>query len=306
MTTPGIPNPYALSTSCFGGRLTSIQDQVFAAVGMGFRRLELGLSDSPSVMDGLDEAQLETGTELVSMIAGCRDMQGRELPAMRLASLDEELRQRAVNSIRRHARLAERWGTPRVVVRGSQVENPALEAEARALEAEALRDGVSAELRERVGEYVRRVQEAGQPQLQHFCRSLHGLMTEFPDLCFAIEPGRYIDDLLGFEAMGWVLDDLRSEHLGYWHDVGRIHLRERQGLPPQANWLEVYGARMVGVHLQDAAEDETAMPIGLGGVDFQLVQEYLPKEAERVVEIHHRHGRAEILSSVQFLIDRGF
>ncbi|MEO0652913.1 MAG: hypothetical protein AAFZ65_19720, partial [Planctomycetota bacterium] len=214
--------------------------------------------------------------------------------------------QRAVNSIRRHARLAEKWAAPRVVVRGSQVEDPALEAEARAFEAEALRDGVSPELRERVGEYVRRVQLAGQPQLEHLCRSLHGLLSEFPELQLALEPGRYIDDLLGFDAMGWVLDDLGGKRLGYWHDVGRIHLRERQGLPPQAQWLEAYGARMVGVHLQDAAEDETAMPVGLGGVDFKLVREYLPGDAERVVEIHQRHGRAEILNSVRFLVDHGF
>jgi sugar phosphate isomerase/epimerase len=306
VTTPGIPNEYALSTSCFGGRLTSIQDQIFAAVGMGFRRLELGLTDAPPVMDGLEESRTETGTEIVSIVAGCRDMQGRELPAMRLASLDEELRMRAVNSIRRHARLAERWGAPRLVVRGSQVEDPALEAEARALEAEALRDGVSPELRERVGEYVRRVQEAGQPQIQHLCRSLHGLLAEFPDMRLALEPGRYIDDLLGFDAMGWVIDDLKDKHLGYWHDVGRIHLRERQGLPPQSEWLEQYGSRMIGIHLQDAAEDETAMPVGLGGVDFKLVHEYLPRDAERVVEIHHRHGRAEILNSVRFLVDAGF
>ena len=44
MTTPGIPNDYSLSTTCFGTRLPNIQDQIFAAVGMGFRRLELGLA----------------------------------------------------------------------------------------------------------------------------------------------------------------------------------------------------------------------------------------------------------------------
>jgi sugar phosphate isomerase/epimerase len=305
VTTPGIPNPYALSTASFGGRLSSIQDQIFAAVGMGFRRVELGLADAPPSMDGLEESQAETGTELVSVVAGCRDALGRDLPAMRLASLDEDLRERAVNSIRRHARLAQRWRAPRLVVRGSQIEDRALEAEARALEAEALRDGVTVELRERVGDYVRRVQDQGQPQLQHLCKSLHTLLKEFPDLRFAIEPGRYIDDLLGFRAMGWVLEDLKRKNLGYWHDVGRVHLRERQGLPHQSDWLEAYGSRMVGIHLQDAAEDETAMPVGLGEVDFKMVVEYLPKDAERVVELHQRHGRAEILASVRALLDLG-
>ena len=37
--------------------------------------------------------------------------------------------------------------------------------------------------------------------------------------------GQDIDDLLGLEAMGWVMDDLGPKGLGYWHDVGRVHLK---------------------------------------------------------------------------------
>ena len=44
MTQPGIPNEYVFSTTCFGPRLRTIEDQAFSAVAMGFRRLELGLS----------------------------------------------------------------------------------------------------------------------------------------------------------------------------------------------------------------------------------------------------------------------
>ncbi len=306
MTAPGIPNPYALSTSCFGTRLGHVQDQVFAAVGMGFRRIELGLSDAPAAMDGTDEAQRETGVEIVSMVAGCRDSADRELPVTRLASLDETVAERAVNSVRRHARLAKMWGCPTVVLRGSSIEDRALRAEARSFEARALKDGVGPELREEVGLYVQRVQRAGQPQLVNLCRALHELMTEFPDLAFAVEPGRYIDDLLGFDAMGWVLDDLARLRVSYWHDVGRVHMREKQGLPKQERWLETYGRRMRGIHLQDAADDETAMPIGLGEVDFQMVVEFTPKDALKVLELSSRHGRPEILSSVQFLLGMGF
>ena len=38
----------------------------------------------------------------------------------------------------------------------------------------------------------------------------------------------------------------------------------------------------------------------------RLLGEYIPADAERVLEINPRHGRAEILSSVQCLIDSGF
>ena len=48
------------------------------------------------------------------------------------------------------------------------------------------------------------------------------------------------------------------------------------------------------------------MPPGTGTVDFKLVAGYLPRTAERVVEINPRHGRGEILAAVQFLVDHGF
>ena len=48
------------------------------------------------------------------------------------------------------------------------------------------------------------------------------------------------------------------------------------------------------------------MPPGRGEVDFQLIAEYVPQEAARVLEINPRHGRAEILASVQYLVDLGF
>jgi hypothetical protein len=62
---------------------------------------------------------------------------------------------------------------------------------------------------------------------------------------------------------------------------------------------------MVGVHLGDAADFQAEMPPGTGEVDFKLVAGYLPRTAERVLEVNPRHGRAEILAAVQFLVDLG-
>ena len=71
MTTPGIPNELVLSTSCFGSRLKTIEDQAFAAVAMGFRKLELGLSEAPVEMNGFEDTQRETGIVVTSVVAGC-------------------------------------------------------------------------------------------------------------------------------------------------------------------------------------------------------------------------------------------
>jgi sugar phosphate isomerase/epimerase len=304
VTTPGIPNDYSLSTTCFGTRLSSIQDQIFAAVGMGFRRLELGLHESPPSMDGLDESRRETGVTIPSMVVGCRDPLNGSMAVERLGSLVPEECERALNSVRRHVRLAQRWGCNTIVVRGAKVEDPQQKREAEALNARIARGNENGTLAEDVQGYVKRMQRKAYKQIEQFCRSLHLLAQESPTTVFAVEPGKEIDDLLGFDAMGWVLDDLAS--LKYWHDVGSIHQRARVGLTPQGQWLDAFSPRMLGVHLQDASSEEAEMPIGTGEVDFKLVAEYLPKDAERVLEIGPRHGRAEILASVQYLLDHGF
>jgi sugar phosphate isomerase/epimerase len=286
--------------------LPSIEDQIFAAVAMGFRRIELGLSESPPSMDGLEDSKRETSVTISSLVAGCRDSKNGHLAAHNLGSLRIEERERALNSIRRHVRLAMTWGCPTVVVRGSKIESPELRAEGRVLEARMLDEGGDEGFRAEVAAFIKKVQTQGHRQLEHLCRSLHTLMNEAPDVRFAIEPGRDIDDLLGFDAMGWVLDDLARCGLSYWHDVGRVHLRSRHGLHEHGQWLEAFASRMVGVHMQDAAEEEAEMPLGLGEVDFKLLASYVPRDAERVLELNPRHGRAEILASIQFLVDNGF
>jgi hypothetical protein len=165
---------------------------------------------------------------------------------------------------------------------------------------------VDEDLAEKFRAHVQKVQKKGQRQLDHLCRSLHALLSEFPGLNLAVEPGVDVDDLLSFDAMGWVLSDLHKQGLGYWHDIGRIHQRELHGLPGQGAWLDAYAERMVGIHLQDAAENEFELPPGRGEVDFRLLAEYVPKQAARVLEVNPRHGRAEILASVQYLVDKGF
>ncbi len=82
-------------------------------------------------------------------------------------------------------------------------------------------------------------------------------------------------------------------------------MRERAGLPPQGEWLDAFGSCLVGAHIHDSDGVLCEMPPGKGAVDFKLLAEYLPKEAERVIEVNSRHPRAEILAAVQALSTLG-
>jgi len=306
LTQPGIPNDYTLSTACYGSRLKTIEDQAFAAVAMGFRRIELGLLDAPVKLNGFEDSRRETGISVRSIVTGCLDPRSEHMTGSKLGSNSEDQREMAVNSLRRHVRLAQRYQCPVVIVRGCEVEDRTLHDESERLRGRIVREGPTDESREVVRELVGRVQRRGQRQVEHLCRSLHTVMGEFPETRIAIEPGDSFLDLLNFQAVGWVLDDLDRRGLAYWHDTGRIHLRERAGLPTQGQWLDAYARRMLGVHLQDSAEGQTEMPPGSGEVDFKLVSNYMPSNAERVLEINPRHGRGEILAAVQYLVDARF
>lgn len=306
MTAPGIPNEFVLSTSCFGTRLRTIEDQAFAAVAMGFRKIELGHCDAPVTLNGFVDSQRETGIRVTSVISGCLKSNTEKPACQMLSSSNAEEREQAIGSVRRHIQLAQKLLAPVVVLRGSSVADPKLRQEAEVLNVKLSRDGLTDEHAEQIREFVQRVQKKGQRQIEHLCRSLHLLMAEYPQTKIAIEPGLHIDDLLSFEAMGWVLDDLGKRGLYYWHDVGRVHMREKAGLPGQGRWLEAYAGRMLGTHLQDAADGEYQMPPGTGEVDFRLIAEYTPKNAHKVLEINQRHGRTEILGAVQFLAGKGF
>jgi len=305
LTQPGIPNEYVLSTSCYGARLKTIEDQAFAAVAMGFRRLELGLLESPVKLNGFEDSRRETGISVRSIVSGCLDSRSINMSGTKLGSLDEDLRDMAINSVRRHIRLAQRYQCPVVIVRGLELEDKPLREEADRLAARIVREGSNDVTKELARDLVMCVQKKGQRQIEHLCRSLHLLMSEFPETKIAIEPGGGPVDLLHFQAVGWTLDDLEKKGLSYWHDTGGVHQGERVGLPTQGDWLQKYAPRMVGVHLQDSADTTVAMPPGTGEIDFKLVGNYLPKHAERVVEINSRHGRAEILASVGFLVGLG-
>jgi sugar phosphate isomerase/epimerase len=286
--------------------LASIEAQAFAAVAMGFRRIEIGLSESPVALDGFEDSRRETGITVNSMVTGCLNSRSEHMSGTKLGSLDPELRERALISCRRHIQLAEKYACPTVILRGCEIEDKTTVRESEGLTTRLDECGATEELQAEILDFVQRAQKTAQAQVEHLCRSIHTLRLEFPDVKLAVEPGATFVDILNYEAMEWVMDDMARQGLGYWHDTGTVHRREYAGLPGQGEWLERFGEKMVGVHLQDAVANESEIPPGLGEVDFKMIVDYIPESAEKVIEANPRHGRSEILASVQLLIERGF
>jgi len=272
---------------------------------MGFRRMELGLAQEPIPLNGFHESRRETGIEVRSMVIGCLDSRSSAMTGTRLGSLDIDDRAQALLSCRRHIRIAAQYECPTVILRGSQVENPKLSVAADDLHNRLVESGPDEALAKEIAEHVAKVARSSQSQIDHFCRGIHKLIAEFPGVTIAVESGMHYNDLFSYETTGWMLEDLAKQGLRYWHDSGRVYMRERAGLPPQGQWLDSFANCLVGAHIHDSDGVLCEMPPGKGDVDFKLLAEYLPKEAEKVIEVNSRHPRAEILAAVQTLNSYG-
>ena len=267
--------------------------------------MELGLAEEPVPLNGFHDSRRETGIEVRSMVVGCLDSRTSAMTGTRLGSLNADERAQALLSCRRHIRIASQYECPVVILRGCQVENAKLSAAADNLHERLVESGPDEDLLAEVAQHGAKVARSSQSQIDHFCRGIHKLLTEFPDVTIAIEAGMHYNDLCSYETVGWMLEDLAKQGLRYWHDTGRIYIRERAGLPPEGQWLDTFGACLVGAHIHDSDGVLCEMPPGKGAVDFKLLAEYLPKDAERVIEVNSRHPRAEILAAVQTLESLG-
>lgn len=108
-----------------------------------------------------------------------------------------------------------------------------------------------------------------------------------------------------FDEIGLILSRFEGAPIGYWHDVGHAVVQERFGICAQRGLLEAYGSRMVGIHLHDVVGYDDHWAPGMGEVDFAEIAPNVPAEAVRVVEVHSKVERDELVRGVQYAREAG-
>ena len=76
--------------------------------------------------------------------------------------------------------------------------------------------------------------------------------------------------------------------VGYWHDTGHAHLKERAGLINHRQQLEANAGRLIGFHLHDVVEERDHQAIGSGGIDFEMVSSFWRPEHRFIIELNPR------------------
>jgi sugar phosphate isomerase/epimerase len=121
--------------------------------------------------------------------------------------------------------------------------------------------------------------------LDRAIRTLYQLLKEEQEITFCIENRPWFHELPDLKSLAYILEDLKSPRLKYWHNTGYAYLQGKLGWAEEEAWLGKYGSLTAGAHLQDALGFETHLPPGVGEIDFKGILETLPKNALRVVDI---------------------
>ncbi|MDI6689114.1 MAG: TIM barrel protein [Actinomycetota bacterium] len=143
---------------------------------------------------------------------------------------------------------------------------------------------------------------------KYFDRALLSLdklvpVAEKLGVILGIETRYHYHEIPSHEEIGFILREFEGAPIAYWHDVGHAHNLEYVGFTSQKDFLDGYASNIVGVHLHDAKGREDHFAPGTGDVDFSLLKSYLKEETIKVIEVHPKVSRAELLDSFKFLKD---
>jgi sugar phosphate isomerase/epimerase len=113
-----------------------------------------------------------------------------------------------------------------------------------------------------------------------------------------LESRHDFEDIPLEEEFERIFDAIDSPHLGYWHDWGHSQIKHNLRLIDHKQWLEKWGPRALGSHLQDAAwpDQDHRLPFQ-GEIDFDTLLPLLPREAPLIWELSPRARKKRVLAA---------
>ncbi|PYI88016.1 MAG: hypothetical protein DMF03_12095 [Verrucomicrobia bacterium] len=95
-----------------------------------------------------------------------------------------------------------------------------------------------------------------------------------------------------------LLEQIAAPHVGYWHDMGHVQIKENLGFLDHADWLRTIAPRTFGCHMQDVkwpARDH--QPPFFGDMRLEPLAHLLPSDCQIVWELSPRGSAEEVAQS---------
>ena len=156
-------------------------------------------------------------------------------------------------------------------------------------------------------EYVRTKLECvrkRENQAPHYLQRAKDCLARIADHALArgiklgVESRHSFEEIPNETEMIEVLGEFAVPHIGYWHDFGHVQVKHNLGFLDHVEWLEQVAARLIGCHLHDTAwPGRDHMAPFTGGVEYDRLMPFIPKNALFVFEMSPRRTREEIITA---------
>ena len=282
------------------------QEVLDPILDLGFEAIELEFRITGKLLEGMAPSLKAGAPRVISVHNFCPvpdilPPQKAGGDAFNIASLDREERERAVRYTCRTLEVAHELEVGVVVLHLGYIEGE----ERKDAPQRAYREGRWG--KEELQEYLKERSLKAPPHLDAVFFSLERVLrrAETLGVKVGVENRYHLSEIPLGEEIGMVLQEFAGGPIGYWHDTGHAAVAEALGATRQKELLERYGARMIGIHLHDAQGVDDHLPPGRGGVDFEMVGEFLREGVLKVMEIHPPATGEEIVEGLQFLREKG-
>jgi sugar phosphate isomerase/epimerase len=218
-----------------------------------------------------------------------------------LSSLDREERELAIRMTIRTIECAGNLGATAVVLHLGKVdmepENERLEDlfYQQKLDTPEGRDFLKAKLRER--------SERRTPYVENVLFSLDQLNREAEKrgIILGVENRYHYHQIPDFEEIGLILNHFSGSSIRYWHDIGHAHTLEKLRIVEPGSHLRSYGLLSAGIHIHDSIGTDDHWAPGRGEVDFAEAADWLRSAPIKILEVHEKSNRTELVKARDML-----
>ena len=296
----------------------------------GFTHVELNSILTPGKLNEL----LKLGIEVSSIHCPCPVTTSRlGIPAasLQLSSLDEAERREALRFAMATIELASHVGAKAVVVHAGRVEldfhledklhqlyndyhckpfalcHSEGEKRPKNLTQGELREAIAKEFEALRQRLIRERASQAEPYFEAARRSLLELadFAQRRGVKLGVETRFYFHEIPRPKEMEQLLQELPSDIVGYWHDIGHAEVNSRLGFTPHQLWFEKFKPRIVGVHLHDVRGIRDHCAPGTGDLDWDFVAQNSPPSITKVCEIGEWNSHEACAHAIPFLKSRG-
>lgn len=298
--------PFSLSASWNSYRHNDGRNMIFEIKKLGFEEVELSFNLTADMVNSIKDMVSHGLIKVPSVHNYCPVPDGipREIALpdyYSVSSLDKNQRQSAVKYAKRSIETADMLQAKAVVLHCGRVEIADRVRNLIELYKQGLRN--SEKFMRLRGRIIEERRKSAAPFLENTLRSLEELDKHARKygVLLGIETRFYYREIPTFEEIGIILKNFADSSVYYWHDTGHAQVMENLGFAVHNEFLELYGDRLLGLHLHNVQGCSDHQAPSKGEIDFNLFKPYIKANTIKVIEAHYTATAEDLIESKSLL-----